>query len=136
MSEIAGWFATHPYLPKLRDRVVLEKAIAAALAKLDPKFAYADAYDEASDKYVGLIWQKAPFGPLPATAVLVRPEVAMAQLRPNAPEPPTADPDRPVPDQGQRRLRHPARRRPNSRRGSSARSRSTWSGRSKLSTRS
>jgi len=89
VSEIAAWFATHPYLPKLRDRVVLEKAIGDALAKLDPKFAYADAYDEASGKYVGLIWQKAPFGPMPATAVLVRPEVAMAQLRPasSAPEP-------------------------------------------------
>lgn len=97
VSEIAGWFATYVYLPKLRDRVVLEKAIADALAKLDPKFAYADAYDEASDKYVGLIWQKAPFGPMPATAVLVRPEVAMAQLRPNAPEPPTADPRPPGP---------------------------------------
>jgi hypothetical protein len=87
VAEIAGWFATYVYLPKLRDRVVLEKAIADALARLDPKFAYADGYDDASGKYVGLIWQKAPFGPIPATAVLVRPDIAMAQLRPAAPAP-------------------------------------------------
>ncbi|HEV2334230.1 MAG TPA: DUF499 domain-containing protein, partial [Stellaceae bacterium] len=87
VTEIAGWFATYVYLPKLRDRVVLEKAITDALAKLDPKFAYADAFDEASGKYVGLIWQKAPFGPMPPTAVLVRPEVAIAQLRPASPPP-------------------------------------------------
>jgi hypothetical protein len=95
--EIAGWFATCVYLPKLRDRVVLEKAIGDALAKLDPRFAYADVYDETSAKYVGLIWQKAPFGPMPATAVLVHPEVAMAQLRLVPPEPPTPGPRPPGP---------------------------------------
>jgi hypothetical protein len=97
VAEIAGWFATYVYLPKLRDRVVLEKAIGDALARLDPKFAYADAYDEGSGKYVGLIWQKAPFGPMLATAVLVRPEAAMAQLQPVPPEPPTPGPRPPGP---------------------------------------
>jgi hypothetical protein len=38
VAEIAEWFATYVYLPKLRDRVVLETAIRDALAKLDPKF--------------------------------------------------------------------------------------------------
>jgi Protein of unknown function (DUF499)/Swt1-like HEPN len=85
IAEIAKVFATYPYLPKLRDRVVLETAIGDALAKLDPKFAYAESFDETSGKYAGLIWQKAPIAPMPASAVLVRPEIAMAQLRPVAP---------------------------------------------------
>jgi hypothetical protein len=82
VAEIAEWFATYVYLPKLRDRMVLEAAIRDALAKLDPKFAYAEGFDEASGKYSGLLWQKAPIGPMPEAALLVRPEVAMTQLRP------------------------------------------------------
>jgi hypothetical protein len=87
VAEIAEWFATYVYLPKLRDRVVLETAIRDALAKLDPKFAYAEGFDEASDKYSGLLWQKAPFGQILQMALLVRPEVAMAQSRTAAPTP-------------------------------------------------
>ena len=63
VAESAEWFATYVYLPKLRDRVVLETAIRDALAKLDPIFAYAEGFDEASGKYAGLLWQKAPIGP-------------------------------------------------------------------------
>jgi hypothetical protein len=93
VAEIAEWFATYVYLPKLRDRVVLETAIRDALARLDPKFAYADGFDQASGRYAGLLWQKAPNGPMPPTAVLVRPEVAVAQLRSAVPTPqPTPGP--------------------------------------------
>jgi hypothetical protein len=88
VAEIAEWFATYLYLAKLRDRVVLETALRDALARLDPKFAYADGFDEAMGKYTGLLWQKAPIGPMPQTAVLVRPEVAIAQLRPVVSAPP------------------------------------------------
>jgi hypothetical protein len=87
VAEVAEWFATYVYLPKLRDRVVLETAIRDALAKLDPKFAYAEGFDEGSGKYTVLLWQKAPLGPMPQTALLVRPEVAMAQLRAARPTP-------------------------------------------------
>jgi hypothetical protein len=89
VAEVAEWFPTYVYLPKLRDRVVLETAIRDALAKLDPKFAYAEGFDEGSGKYTGLLWQKAPLGPMPPTALLVQPEIAMAQLRPvvSAPQP-------------------------------------------------
>ena len=74
VAEIADWVATFVYLPKLRDRVVLETAIRDALAKLDPKFACAEDFDEGSGKYAGLLWHKAPIGPMPPTALLVRPE--------------------------------------------------------------
>jgi len=87
VSEIADWFATYVYLPKLRDRVVLETAIRDACAKLDPAFAFAERFDESSGRYVGLVWQKAPAEPMSPSALLVRPEVAMAQLRP-VPTPP------------------------------------------------
>ena len=53
VAESAEWFATYVYLPKLRDRVVLETAIRDALAKLDPKFAYAEGFDEASGSMPG-----------------------------------------------------------------------------------
>jgi uncharacterized protein len=96
VAEIAEWFATYVYLPKLRDRVVLETAIRDALAKLDPQFAYAEGFDETSGKYTGLLWQKAPIGPMPEGALLVRPEIAIAQLRPAAPTPqPEEGPKRP-----------------------------------------
>jgi hypothetical protein len=85
VAEVAEWFATYVYLPKLRDRVVLETAIRDALAKLDPKFAYADRFDEASGKYEGLLWQKAPIGPMTKNALFVRPEIAIGQLRAAAP---------------------------------------------------
>jgi uncharacterized protein len=45
VAEVAEWFATYVYLPKLRDKIVLDTAIRAALATLDPKFAYADGFE-------------------------------------------------------------------------------------------
>ena len=102
VSEIADWFATYVYLPKLRDRVVLETAIRDACAKLDPAFAFAERFDESSGRYVGLVWQKAPAEPMSPSALLVRPEAAMAQLRPapTSPQPgaPGAGADKPAAD--------------------------------------
>jgi len=78
---------------------VLETAVRDALAKLDPKFAYAEGFDEASGKYASLLWQKAPFGPMSQMALLVRPEVAMAQLRSAGPIP-QPEPGPKTPDSG------------------------------------
>jgi hypothetical protein len=91
VNEMVEWFASYVYLPKLRDRVVLEQAIKDALGKLDPMFGYAENYDAASDTYQTLIFAKSPpefFGP---AAVLVRKEVALDRLR-DAPRPGTAAP--------------------------------------------
>jgi len=93
VSKVAEWFASYVYLPKLRDRVVLETAIRDALAKLDPAFAYAAAFDEAHGKYVGLLWQTAPSEAMPSSAVLARPDVALAQLRPATPVVPPPGPE-------------------------------------------
>lgn len=81
ISEIADWFSAYVYLPKLRDRVVLDTAIREAVAKLDPLFGYADSFSEATGTYSGLLWGKAPPELMPATALLVRPDVALEHLR-------------------------------------------------------
>ncbi len=81
ISEIADWFASYVYLPKLRDPVVLDQSIQDALSKFDAKFGYAESFDATSNSYSGLIYAKtAPdvFGP---SALIVRAEVALEHLR-------------------------------------------------------
>lgn len=86
VAEVAEWFATYVYLPKLRDRVVLDGAIRDAVAKLDPAFALAMAFDPASGRYQDLTWARMPPEVMPSTAVLVRASVAQAQLEADAPK--------------------------------------------------
>jgi hypothetical protein len=80
VSEIAEWFASYVYLPKLRDGVVLQTAIRDAVAKLDPTFGYADSFDEAANRYRNLIWARTPPDIMPLRAVLVRAAEALNQL--------------------------------------------------------
>ncbi|MCK1534199.1 MULTISPECIES: DUF499 domain-containing protein [unclassified Bradyrhizobium] len=96
ISELTDWFSAYVYLPKLRDRVVMETSIRDAVAKLDPQFGYADSYDEASGKYRGLIWAKDPPQPFPATAVLVSDAAAKRQLAEKATAGPAAPAGSPV----------------------------------------
>ena len=81
VSEIAEWFASYVYLPKMRDGVVLQAAIRDTVAKLDPTFGYADAFDEAAGRYRNLIWAKELPEILPPTAVIVRAAEALDQLK-------------------------------------------------------
>jgi hypothetical protein len=80
VSEVADWFAAYVYLPRLRDRVVLESAIRDAVAKLDVQFGYADAFDQATSVYRKLVWAQMPPELLVSTAVLVREAEAKQQL--------------------------------------------------------
>ena len=91
IQEIANWFASYAYLPKLRDRVVLENAVREAVGKLDPAFGYADRFDEASGTYEGLAWARSAPELFPQAAVLIRSEVALVQVRPT-PHHPTSGP--------------------------------------------
>jgi hypothetical protein len=84
ISEVAEWFASYVYLPKLRDSVVFQAAIWDTVAKLDPTFAYADGFDEATGRYRNLIWAKTPPDIMPPTAVLVRAAEALDQLKRDA----------------------------------------------------
>jgi hypothetical protein len=80
IAEVADWFASYVYLPRLRDRVVLENTIRESVAELDPKFGYADGYDEATGRYRNLVWAKS-LSELPsANAILVCAAEARAQI--------------------------------------------------------
>jgi len=75
IADVADWFSAHAYVPKLRDRVVLETSIREAIGKFDAQFGYADRFDPATGAYVGLIYAKAAPETFPPTALLVRAEV-------------------------------------------------------------
>ncbi|APO56896.1 DUF499 domain-containing protein [Bradyrhizobium diazoefficiens] len=96
ISELTDWFSAYVYLPKLRDRVVLETSIRDAVAKLDPQFGYADSYEETTGKYRGLIWAKDPPQPFPTKAVLVSDAAAKRQLAETATAGPAAPAGSPV----------------------------------------
>ncbi len=78
VSEIKEWFASYPYLPKLRDGGVLEAAIGQAVGSSDPQFGYAESFDEQTGRYGGLVFRKLLAGPLAAASVIVRREIAAA----------------------------------------------------------
>jgi hypothetical protein len=80
VAEVAEWFGTYVYLPKLRDRVVLEGAIRDAVGKLDPSFGFASSFDADRNRYIDLLWGRTPPEIMPQTALLVRSEVARAEL--------------------------------------------------------
>ena len=80
ISEVAEWFAAYVYLPKLRDRVVMETAIREAVAKLDPMFGFADGFDQTTAQYQGLIWAKSPPDLIAVNAVLVRKATVLEHL--------------------------------------------------------
>ncbi len=96
VSELAEWFASYVYLPKLRDRMVLEGGVRDAVGKLDAAFAYADSFDPGLNRYQGLMWQQNPPEIMPTTALLVRADIARKLLRP--PESVRGDDD--LPDTG------------------------------------
>jgi hypothetical protein len=85
VGEIAEWFSANAYLPKLRDRVVLETSIRDAIGKFDADFGYAERFDAAGGVgggvggYEGLIYAKAAPEILSLGGLLVRAEVAKQQ---------------------------------------------------------
>jgi hypothetical protein len=81
ITEIAEWFAAYVYLPRLRDRVVLEIAIREAVAKLDPQFGYADCFDEVSGEYRNPILAKTAPEVFSSTALLVRADEVQQQFQ-------------------------------------------------------
>ena len=111
VRQLAEDFATYPYLPRLAGPAVLTGAVEAGLASLTWEtdgFALAEGYDEAAKRYLGLQQGGRTVALLPeSAALLVKPEVARAQLDAEAPSPPqpaakpdghnNADPSSPTP---------------------------------------
>ncbi len=81
LKELAEWFPRYLYLPRIRDREVLVAAIqdGGKTLTVGDTFATAEAYDEASKRYLGLrIGGGAPSVIGSATCV-VKPDVARKQ---------------------------------------------------------
>jgi hypothetical protein len=106
IAQLADDFAKYLYLPRLRDSQVLLEAIQNGIALLtwhEDSFAYAESWDEDSERYRGL--QAGTVLGIQSTrdAVLVKPDVARLQLDAEhertatrlepPPPPPARDPD-------------------------------------------
>ena len=110
VRQLRDWFAQFPYLSKLRDPQVLAKAISEALARADAKYAIADRFDDAKGEYVGLKLGRLVEVNFNSDMVLVRRDVAEAQLAKHAPAEPATGIDRrrrAAPDADSRRLPEP-----------------------------
>jgi predicted AAA+ superfamily ATPase len=82
-------FARYIYLPRLRDREVLRNAIVQGVSSLSwdkETFAYADAWDEAGGRYLGLVTASFPNVNMDGASVIVNPLAAVSQLAQEKPE--------------------------------------------------
>ncbi len=81
-QQLWSYFAQYLYLPRLRDRSVLAHAIengAADIAWEQDTFAYAQAYDDESGRYLGLGGAGATVL-IDGASVVIKPEAARRQL--------------------------------------------------------
>jgi len=84
LGDLWQLYTHYPYLPRLRDRSVLDAGVVNQPLIWDHDgFALAEAFDEASGRYQGLWTPGSGSGAPPATTdalLLVRPDVAEAQI--------------------------------------------------------
>jgi len=87
VKDLADYFARYVYLPRLKNTDVLLDAIRSGVADMhwqQDTFAYADSWDEARQRYLGLAAGQQVQAMLNASSVLVKPEVAAAQFAADA----------------------------------------------------
>lgn len=83
LKELVDFFATYPYLKRLKNTDVLLKAIEDGLnnpAWQTVTFAYADSYDTEKQRYLNLRVGRAIQVILDSQSVLVKPDVALLQM--------------------------------------------------------
>lgn len=103
VKQLVEDFARYHYLPRLKSPQVLVKAIKDGLGLLTwttDSFAYADSYDETERRYRGLrTGQIVALSVESPNGLLVKPDIALAQQKAEAPPtpPPPLGGDRPVP---------------------------------------
>jgi len=82
IKQLVEYFAKYLYLPRLKDvsSVLLEavKEGLNPLLPLDDVFGYADSYDQARDRYIGL--RHSQQGSVTISGLLVKPDIARKQL--------------------------------------------------------
>jgi hypothetical protein len=87
-------FAKYLYLPRVKNAQVILDAIQDGVGRLtwsQDTFAYADYYDAAADRYRGLEAGRRPTVQLTGNSVIVKPEVAAAQIAKDSAPPPTTE---------------------------------------------
>jgi hypothetical protein len=87
-QQLWSYYAQYLYLPRLRDRSVLVGAIEQGVASMtweSDTFAYAEGFDEG--RYLGLRAGEQVAAVVDAASVVVKPEVARAQLDVEMPKP-------------------------------------------------
>lgn len=82
LGALWGLYSQFPYMPRLRDRRVLDHGVAdMPMIWQTDAFALATAYDKSAARYIGL-WTPDSEGPAPVTTdslLLVRPDIAVKQ---------------------------------------------------------
>ncbi len=81
LKALAEYLSRYTYLPRLKSQSVLVRAVQAAVSGVVPgPFAYAERWDEAGQRYLGLIVEKAmnPHVVVDADSLIVKPETAEA----------------------------------------------------------
>jgi len=92
VEELWGYYCRYPYLPRLRDRSVLDRGIEAGLDEIDWErtgFALATGYD--GKRFEGLTLVGERFGQITDRTLLVRPDLALAQREAERPVAPSDD---------------------------------------------
>jgi len=82
VGELWRLYAQYPYMPRLRDRAVLESGLTGPQLLWEQEgFALADGYDEEADRYHGLVLPSDDLSAVNVTdaTLIVKPEPAKAQ---------------------------------------------------------
>jgi hypothetical protein len=92
VKQLVDDFAKYLYLPRVKNAQVVLDAIEDGVGRLtwrQDTFAYADYYDATADRYRGLEAGRRPTVQLNANSVVVKPEVAAAQIEKDSAAAPT-----------------------------------------------
>jgi hypothetical protein len=98
VRQLVDDYARYPYLSRIIDSTVLVRTIAEGVGLLTwetDTFAYADGYDEAAERYIGLRGGTHVLLDDQASGLLVKPDVARRQLNAETPSGGVVDPDTP-----------------------------------------
>jgi hypothetical protein len=91
VKQLVDDFAKYLYLPRVKNAQVILDAIqdgAGRLTWAQETFAYADYYDATADKYRGLEAGRRPTVQMTANSVVVKPDIAAAQIEKDSAPPP------------------------------------------------
>ena len=91
VKQLVDDFAKYLYLPRVKNAQVILDAIQDGVSRLtwsQDTFAYADYYDATGDRYRGLEAGRRPTVQMNANSVVVKPDVASAQIEKDSAPPP------------------------------------------------